>query len=80
MCADAVDNLVSAIDGNFGMLGCDMVSILWNGDTRGEYYMGWRDVVTTKSTYLLTLVNSGITSQSAYFSFKENTPTAWKIV
>jgi len=80
MCADAVDNLVSSLDGNFGMLGCDMISILYNGDTRGEYHQGWRDIVTTKATYLLTLVNSGLTSQSAYFSFKENKPTAWKVV
>jgi hypothetical protein len=62
MCDDAVANLVSAIDGQSGLLGCDMLSILYVGDTRGEFHLGWRDIVTTKAAYLLTLVTSGLTS------------------
>jgi len=52
---------MSAIDGKTGLFGCDMIQVLFNGDVHGEYYMGWRDVVLSKTAYILTLVTSGIT-------------------
>lgn len=41
-CQNALDNLVGAMDKK-GMLGCDLLEILYNGDASGEFMTGWRD-------------------------------------
>ena len=79
-CDDAVANLVSAIDGNPGLFGCDIMSILYEGDVNGNYYRGWRDVIATKAAYLLTLISSGVNSEAAYRSMTSKNPLAWTSV
>ena len=57
-CEIAVQNLVSSMNGNPGLFGCDLMQILFNGDTReNDFYQGWRDVVATKSAYVLSLIS-----------------------
>ena len=38
MCDEAVENLIASIDGNSGLFGCDVMSILYNGDVNSGYY------------------------------------------
>ena len=60
-CDDATMALASSITGQSGLFGCDMMQILYTGDTNAGFYQGWRDNVTSKAAYLLTLVNLGVT-------------------
>jgi hypothetical protein len=60
-CDDATAALAASITGNSGLFGCDMMEILYNGDVNGGYFVGWRDNVTSKAAYLLSLVNMGVT-------------------
>lgn len=59
-CDDATAALAAAITGNSGLFGCDMMEILYSGDVSGGYFVGWRDNVTSKAAYLLSLVNLGV--------------------
>ena len=79
-CDDAVQNLVSALDGNSGMFGCDLMQILYQGDVNGNYYLGWNDQVTSKAAYILVLIISGIATQSAYQTLKTGNKLAWTVV
>ena len=65
-CEDALQNLASSIDGNKGIFGCDLMEIIYNGDVNSNFYIGWRDIVATKSAYILTLVTGGLNIVSAY--------------
>lgn len=76
-CDDATMALAGSITGNSGLFGCDMLSILYNGDVNGGYYQGWRDQFTSKAGYLLMLVNLGVTVQSAYITLETNNEDAW---
>jgi len=67
-CADAVDNLISSINGKPGVFGCDLMEILYNGDVNGNYYIGWKDQVAAKTAYILSLISNGVLAQSAYTS------------
>lgn len=69
-CDDATAALAASITGNSGLFGCDMMDILYNGDVNGGYFVGWRDNVTSKAAYLLSLVNMGVTVQSAYITLE----------
>jgi hypothetical protein len=37
-CDDAVQNLMSSLDGNPGLFGCDLMAILYNGDVNSSYF------------------------------------------
>lgn len=65
-CADAVDNLISSINGKPGVFGCDLMEILYNGDVNADFYVGWKDQVATKTAYILSLISNGVLAQSAY--------------
>ena len=67
-CDDATAAIAASITGNTGLFGCDMMQILYSGDVSGGYFVGWRDQVTSKAAYLLSLVNMGVTVQSAYLT------------
>jgi hypothetical protein len=42
--------------------GCDILTILMNGDPTTQYYeVGWRDLVITKAAYFLSLIQMGVT-------------------
>jgi hypothetical protein len=69
-CDDATAALAAAITGNSGLFGCDMMEILYSGDVSGGYFVGWRDNVTSKAAYLLSLVNLGVVVQSAYITIE----------
>ena len=60
-CDDATAALAASLTGNSGLFGCDMMQILYSGDVSGGYFVGWRDQVTSKAAYLLSLVNMGVT-------------------
>ena len=79
-CDDATAALAASITGNSGLFGCDMMKILYNGDVNGGYFVGQRDMVTSKAAYLLPLVNLGITVQSAYLTLETNNDQAWTVV
>lgn len=72
--------LAASITGNKGLFGCDMMEILYNGDVNEGYFQGWRDQVTSKAGYLQTLVNLGVTVQSAYMSLVTDNTQAWTVV
>jgi hypothetical protein len=67
-CDDATAAIAASITGNTGLFGCDMMQILYSGDVSGGYFVGWRDQVTSKAAYLLSLVNMGVIVQSAYLT------------
>jgi hypothetical protein len=52
--------IASAIDGQSGMLGCDLLQILYDSDVKDGYYTGVRDTVTNGGGYLLSLVHMGV--------------------
>ena len=72
--------LIASIDGNSGLFGCNMMDILYTGDVHDGYYQGWRDNVTAKAGYILTLINTGITLQSAYLTIETGSEYAWTVV
>lgn len=57
-----------------------MLDILYTGDVHDGYYQGWRDNVTAKAGYILTLINTGITLQSAYLTIETGSEYAWTVV
>jgi hypothetical protein len=71
-CADAVDNLISSINGSPGIFGCDLLDILYQGDVNSNYYVGWKDQVAAKTAYILSLISNGVTVQSAYTGLSTN--------
>lgn len=77
-CKDALANLISSMNGNPGMFGCDVPSILWSGDSRGDFLTGWRDQVTMKATYVHLLIVQGLIVSSASAQFAN--PGSWIIV
>ena len=80
-CNDAVRNLISSISGNPGLFGCDLMQILYDGDpTGGEYYLGWRDIIATKSAYILQLITTGINLASAHHTLQLGKQEAWRDV
>ena len=82
-CEDAVQNLISSLDGNSGLFGCDLMQIIYQGDVNGHFYMGYRDMVASRSAYILTLINVGINVVSTYRTMTatpKDAPTAWKSV
>jgi len=79
-CDDATAALAASITGNSGLFGCDMMEILYSGDVSAGYYIGWRDNVTSKAAYLLSLVNMGVTVQSAYITIKTQNEAAYTVV
>ena len=79
-CDDATAALLSSLTGTGGLFACDMLNILYYGDVSGGYYQGWRDNVTAKSAYILSLVNMGMISQSAYFTLETQNESAWRVV
>ena len=79
-CDDATSALAASITGDSGLFGCDMMQILYSGDVSGGYFVGWRDNVTSKAAYLLSLVNMGVTVQSAYITIKTQNEAAYTVV
>jgi hypothetical protein len=79
-CDDATAALSAAITGNSGLFGCDMMSILYSGDVSGGYFVGWRDNVTSKAAYLLSLVNLGVVVQSAFLTLETDNQSAYTVV
>jgi hypothetical protein len=67
-CDRAVQNLVSSMDGNPGLFGCDLMQILYNGDVNSGYYIGLKDQIAPKAGYVLSLITSGITAQSTFLT------------
>lgn len=60
-----------------------MLDILYQGDaSSSDYYIGWRDQVISKASYLLNLINLGVTAQSAYITLTnpDHQDTAYLLV
>lgn len=79
-CDNATSALAGAITGEAGLFPCDMMDYLYRGDPDGGYYYGWRDNVTSKAAYLLSLVNMGVTVQTAYVTLATQDENAYKSV
>ena len=79
-CDDATSALASSITGESGLFGCDMMDILYSGDVQSGYFVGWRDNVAAKAGYLLSLVNMGVTVQSAYITLETDNDQAYRVV
>lgn len=67
-CDDAAQILLSALSGQPGLFGCDMMEIMYKGDVNAGYHIGYRDMIETKAAYLLNLVNVGVASHSTYLT------------
>lgn len=79
-CQNATAALLGALTGNSGLFGCDMLNILYYGDVKNGYYQGWRDNVTTKGAYLLSLANMGVVVQSAFLTLETGSSSAYTVV
>jgi len=79
-CNDATAAMLGSLTGNSGLFGCDMLDILYSGDVKAGYYQGWRDNVTTKGAYLLSLANVGVVIQSAFLTLETNNSSAYQVV
>jgi hypothetical protein len=51
---------------------CDMLQILNTGNPNGDYYQGVTDQIMTKAAYLMTLVNIGFTTHTAFKTLSLN--------
>jgi hypothetical protein len=77
-CDDAVINIMSSINGDSRLFGCDLVPILFEGIIYdGSFYQGWVDIILTKSAYLLSIVSQGITVVSTYETMKLGDDSTW---
>lgn len=72
--------IASAIDGQSGMLGCDLLKILYDSDVKDGYYTGVRDQVTNGGGYLLSLVHMGVMVESTFASLRTGDTGAWTTV
>jgi len=79
-CDDAAAKLLSSIDGDSGIFGCDLLTMMKDGDASGRWLAGYEDFVATRGAYILALANNGIIAHSTYFTIKENSKDAWKII
>ena len=50
---------------------------MYTGDVNGDFYQGWRDMIATKSAYLLTLIGVGINLMSTYHTMTSKNKDAW---
>lgn len=79
-CDDATAALASSLTGDSGLFGCDMLEILYSGDVQSGYFVGWRDNIAAKAAYLLSLVNMGVTVQSAFLTLETGSEHAHEVV
>lgn len=76
-CEDATAAIGGSITADAGLFACDVMGLLYEGDANGDFYKGYRDQMNSRSGYLLTLLNAGVTVSSANLSLKYNSTTAW---
>ena len=81
-CDDAVDALISSMNGKPLLFGTDFLKALYEGNSRSndEYYRGYQDMITSKGAYVLTLICAGIQVQSAYASIRDKKKDSWQLV
>lgn len=72
--------ILSSIDGEQGMFGCNILEILKNGDPSGKWLAGYQDLLAVKAAYLLALANNGVIVHSAFLRVQSGDDTAWKTV
>ena len=66
-CTDAAFAIGQTLSGNTGLLGCDMVAILYEGIAGTQlYFRGYQDMLMARAAYLLTLMNMGIIVTSGH--------------
>ena len=65
-CHDATTGLLAVVDGDPSFLQCDLLTILYKGNANGDYFQGVRDQVTSKASYIATLIAMGQIVESAY--------------
>ena len=72
--------IASAINGDTGILGCDFLKVLYEGEVQAGYFRGWDDVIVSKSAYIFLLVTIGETITSAYTVLALDDMDAWKSI
>lgn len=66
-CTDAAFAIGQTLSGNTGLMGCDMVAILYEGIAGTQlYFKGYQDMLMVRAAYLLTLMNMGIIVTSGH--------------
>lgn len=70
VCDDAAQALLSSIDGNSGLFGCDLLQIIYEGDPNAGWHLGWRDNFMNKAGYILNLVNIGISAHATFITIE----------
>ena len=66
-CTDAAFAIGQTLSGSTGLMGCDMMAILYEGIAGTElYFKGYQDMLMDKASYLLTLMNMGIIVTSGH--------------
>lgn len=66
-CTDAAFAIGQTLSGSTGLMGCDMLEILYEGIAGTDlYFKGYQDMLMDKASYLLTLMNMGIIVTSAH--------------
>ena len=67
VCTDAAFAIGQTLSGSTGLMGCDMLAILYEGIAGTNlYFKGYQDMLMDKASYLLTLMNMGIIVTSAH--------------
>ena len=67
VCTDAAFAIGQTLSGSTGLMGCDMLAILYEGIAGTNlYFKGFQDMLMDKASYLLTLMNMGIIVTSAH--------------
>lgn len=79
-CSKAADMILSSLDGDSGLFGCDMVELLREGDASGDWIVGYRDMMAKRLGYLVSLANHGIIAHTAVLTIQEHEKHAWKVV
>lgn len=78
-CEEAVHGLISALKGDTGLFGCDLLEILYQGPGFSGY-VGHKTQIAQNSSYLMMLITSGMIVTAAYLSISTGRADAWKAV
>jgi len=78
----ATKAFLDTLNEDVGLMGCNMLKLFMEGNAKSTkgYYIGWRDEVVAKSTYLLTLAQIGTLMEASYYTLEVQDPYAYVMI
>jgi hypothetical protein len=76
-CLNGTTAIISLINVDDALPQCDILKILYESNPIGDFWYGNLDQVTSKSAYLVTLINMGFTVSSAFLTLETGNVAAW---